>query len=94
MHRVLYILSVLAMLMGAYALSQAPTITQQATGFIVLLIAAVLFSGAAIVQAVLSLMPGAEKLSAEELHEKQVRELAASWTAPAPATAASNPEAR
>ena len=87
MHRVLYVVSALAAGFGAYVFSQGPTITQQVAGLILWLIATVLFVGAAIVQAVLSLAPGEKELTAEELHEKQVREVAARLIAP-PAVAA------
>ncbi len=89
MHRVLYLLSAVALAASAYILLAAsPTITQQTAGLVVLLIAAVLLTGGAVVQAVLSLVPREPVLTPEELHEKQVRELAESWKAPIPPPAA------
>ena len=89
MHRALYVLSALALLMAVYVLAFAsPFITQQTAGLLILLIAAVLFAGGAIVQAVLFLVPSEKLLSPEELRDKQVRDLAESWNAPVPTPAA------
>ena len=80
MHRVLYLLSILALADGAYSLSQAPTITQQTAGLVILLIAAVLFGSAAIVQAVVGLAQKPDPQSERQLtHEEQARALAESW---------------